>query len=577
MATQGDGGNPFSTVFDQRAAEVMEHFHVAGLSISVINGDKTFAKVGTTAVRISTSLSTVTSRVRRCFAERLSSCHSQNLSDDTQGYGKASLKDNRPATPDTLYYTGSTTKAFAAAATLKVIESGEGSNEPLKLQTKIASIIREDFVLQDDYATQHLTLEDALCHRTGMPRHDMAIGGPRDDLQKVVRRLRHLPMFAELRQKYQYCNLMFLVVGYCLEKLTSMSLGQYLRDNFWTPLDMTSTFFSRAEAEAHTESESDMKLATPYYWSDEERVQVEAPNMIDTPVHGAAGAMISNVMDYAKWLRAMIQQDKRILNEKSFTELRTPRITIVFEGQPKAFTGPEMYGLGWRSAVYQGHQAFYHGGTMIGFSTQIMYIPTLADGVGIAIMSNGEFESYFAINVLLYDVLHNIMDMPQEKRFDWLGYWSKHNKERVEKLYNSAGAIKDIYPAMAADSKMSLPLPLSAYAGTYQNPGYRTVMVKLVDHGEKTDHGGSSMGQLRVEARQQVWLHDLEFEHVSSNYFLAWMRPPGGLASGSFFNEAMAAEFTVNAGRKVSRLGIAYEPALGGKLTWFERVESKIS
>lgn len=41
-------------------------------------------------------------------------------------------------------------------------------------ETKICSIIRDDFVLQDEWATNHLTLEDAVCHRTGMPRHDKA-------------------------------------------------------------------------------------------------------------------------------------------------------------------------------------------------------------------------------------------------------------------------------------------------------------------------------------------------------------------------------------------------------------------
>lgn len=69
--------------------------------------------------------------------------------------------------------------------------------------TPIASLIPDDFVLMDDaWATAHITLEDALSHRTGLPRHDKStshwvdgedgdrrVATPRD----VVRSLRYLP------------------------------------------------------------------------------------------------------------------------------------------------------------------------------------------------------------------------------------------------------------------------------------------------------------------------------------------------------------------------------------------------
>jgi len=45
---------------------------------------------------------------------------------------------------------------------------------PLDWTTPIAAILRDDFVLQDPWATTHITIEDALSHRTGMPRHDRA-------------------------------------------------------------------------------------------------------------------------------------------------------------------------------------------------------------------------------------------------------------------------------------------------------------------------------------------------------------------------------------------------------------------
>ena len=34
--------------------------------------------------------------------------------------------------------------------------------------------MRDDFVRPDEYTTFHATIEDALSHRTGMPRHDLS-------------------------------------------------------------------------------------------------------------------------------------------------------------------------------------------------------------------------------------------------------------------------------------------------------------------------------------------------------------------------------------------------------------------
>lgn len=113
-------------------------------------------------------------------------------------------------TSKTLFYGASTSKAFTAAALSIMIASGNysipstSSASPAKLDwtTPIAALIPDDFVLMDDpWATAHITLEDALSHRTGLPRHDKSnahwlddggerrVATPRD----VTRSLRYLP------------------------------------------------------------------------------------------------------------------------------------------------------------------------------------------------------------------------------------------------------------------------------------------------------------------------------------------------------------------------------------------------
>lgn len=109
----------------------------------------------------------------------------------------------------------------------------------------MSEVIRDDFVLENNYATSHTTIEDVLSHRSGMPRHDFSYGGkyegheggPRD----VVRALRYLPLTAEPRTKYQYCNMMYVAASHVIETITGVWLGDFLRERIWEPLGMRST------------------------------------------------------------------------------------------------------------------------------------------------------------------------------------------------------------------------------------------------------------------------------------------------------------------------------------------------
>ncbi|WDK21193.1 penicillin-binding [Colletotrichum graminicola] len=115
---------------------IMEDWHAPGLTVAIIDGDKTWAK----------------------------------------GYGYAVL-NSTPMTPHTLFYTGSTTKSFTTAGLSLLIDNATANSSVysgLTWKTPVSSIFRDDFVLSDDWATAHITVEDALSHRTGYPRHDLA-------------------------------------------------------------------------------------------------------------------------------------------------------------------------------------------------------------------------------------------------------------------------------------------------------------------------------------------------------------------------------------------------------------------
>jgi len=79
----------------------------------------------------------------------------------------------RPVTNSTLFYAGSTTKSLTAAALSLLIDDEENFPD-LQWSTTIKSLIPEEFVTEDEYATNHLTLEDFLSHRSGYGRHEVS-------------------------------------------------------------------------------------------------------------------------------------------------------------------------------------------------------------------------------------------------------------------------------------------------------------------------------------------------------------------------------------------------------------------
>jgi CubicO group peptidase (beta-lactamase class C family) len=145
---------PFTPGLDNWITETLDHYKVPGLAVAIINGNQTITRV--------------------CWSFSLL-IESRAFTATPQGYGKAQFPDI-PVTPETMFYSASTTKAFVAAALSLLVDDDDNSSH-VKWTTPISQLIPDDFVLEDDYSTRHVTFEDAATHRTGMPRHDFSDRG----------------------------------------------------------------------------------------------------------------------------------------------------------------------------------------------------------------------------------------------------------------------------------------------------------------------------------------------------------------------------------------------------------------
>ena len=125
-----------------------------------------------------------------------------------RGYGFRNVQSQLPVTPRTLFAIGSNSKSFTVTV-LGMLNDEEKIDWDKPVREYLP-----DFRLHDPVATEQMTPRDLVCHRSGLPRHDLvwlATGLSRPELYG---RLRYLQPNKPFRSTYQYQNLMFMTAGY---------------------------------------------------------------------------------------------------------------------------------------------------------------------------------------------------------------------------------------------------------------------------------------------------------------------------------------------------------------------------
>lgn len=298
-----------------------------------------------------------------------------------------------------------------AAVLSALIHSGNFSALSQGWETPISSIIRDDFVLQDEWATNHITLNDAVSHRTGMARHDRswhwAVDGRTQTPRDIVRNMRNLPLTYEPRVKPLYCNTMFVVLSHVIETITGKWLGDVLKEKLWGPLGMNSTKFDLQEALDGPEH-----LASGYYWDLDEEEYKEVPHMPVVEISGA-GAVLSSALDYAKWVKSLLHQSGP-LSEDVHKDIRTPR--TLWDANLAPGYDLLLYGLGWMRTLHKGHVVYTHSGGMHAFASEVYWFPEAMYGV--VVFGNTAISQPLE-ETIAWKLIDDKLGIPQKERTDY--------------------------------------------------------------------------------------------------------------------------------------------------------------
>jgi CubicO group peptidase (beta-lactamase class C family) len=196
-----------------------------------------------------------------------------------KGYGYADVAKKRKADKKTLFAIGSSSKAFTAASVMQLVDE-----KKLDLNKSVISYL-PNFKLYDDYATKNITPRDLLSHRSGLPRHDLVWYGSKDSREGLYNRLRYLEPTAELRETWQYQNLMYMTAGYLVGQIEKESWEETVKRKIFMPLGMNATNFSVED------SKKVKNHALPY---NEKEGQLEKIDFRNIDAIGPAGSINSN-------------------------------------------------------------------------------------------------------------------------------------------------------------------------------------------------------------------------------------------------------------------------------------------
>jgi len=376
----------------------------------------------------------------------------------SKGYGYANIAKKTIVDGNTLFAIASNSKAFTATSIGQLAEEIK-----LNFSDKVIDHLSY-YKLYDDYTTQNETIEDLLCHRNGLGTFsgDLLWYATTKTPEEIISAQQYLKPKYNFRTRFGYSNISFLTAGMIIEKVTAMTWSKYVTDHFLTPLKMTRTLVS-------TDQIKKVKnVATPYFYENGKNIELKWVNWDNI---APAGALISSVNDYSKWLQLNLNKGtlngKKYFSKGTFNKLTTPYINFSVNDNNERINF-KAYGLGWSIQDYQGHKIVGHGGGYDGMISKSTFVPD--KNIGIIILTN---SLSWAPSALMYKTLDVLLANKTDGK-DWSTNYLSY-KQKQDSIAH-ADLIKNESLRGKLNNKH---LNFKEYSGVYTDKMYGDVKVYI--------------------------------------------------------------------------------------------------
>jgi CubicO group peptidase (beta-lactamase class C family) len=296
------------------------------------------------------------------------------------GFGVKELGGTEKPDGDTLFMIASNTKAMTTLLLAKLVDEHR-----ITWDTPVIKLF-PDFKLGDAETTRSVLVKHLICACTGMPRQDLEwiFDYGKMTPESTMALLGTMQPTSKFGELFQYSNLMAAAAGYTGAHVIhpDMELGaaydSAMQSNVFDPLQMKETTFDfkRAFTSNHAGSHSpdaDGKMAKA----------VTAINDAIIPARPAGGAW-SSVNDMLKYVSMELAEGKlpdgtTYISKEPLLQRRAPQVSI----------GKDVtYGMGLMVDTTYGVPVVHHGGDLVGYHSDMMWLPQ--QNVGLVILTNGD-------------------------------------------------------------------------------------------------------------------------------------------------------------------------------------------
>ncbi|CAH0997997.1 D-aminopeptidase [Emticicia aquatica] len=382
-----------------------------------------------------------------------------------KAYGVQNILDKTPYTTATLSTCASTTKAMTAICMAILVDEGK-----VKWSDVVSDILPE-FKLSSPYVTAEITIKDLFTHNTGLGNADLlwVLGYSRAE---ILQRMQAIPLSYSLRASYTYQNLMYMVAGEVIKKITGKTWDDFVTERLFKPIGMTNTYadYSKIPLTA--------AKTTPHYEDKDNQNAVRTIDYLTDDNVGAAGGVWSCADDMSKWLQFLQDSTKtngsRLLKAETFAELFKPQALV----PPNSFyptmqlTKPHWtsYGLGWFQHDYRGKMVQFHTGSLDGLVSIAGMIPE--ERIAVYVFGNLDHTE------IRHALMYKAFDLWTFNDFN--NDWSNDFYKLYKGLNDNADKKEQEQLAKRVlNTQPSLSLPF--YTGKYVNKVYGNAEVELIN------------------------------------------------------------------------------------------------
>ena len=414
-----------------------------------------------------------------------------------KGYGVRSLKTMEKVDENTLFGVASNSKAFTSSALGMLVDEGK-----LKWDDKVTDYIPE-FKLYNPYVTDEFTIRDLLTHRSGMGlgAGDLMMFPDKSDFTKkdIIHNLRYLKQVSGFRTKYDYDNLLYIVAGEIVAKVSGISWEDFIEKRIMQPLQMNASAASLNRLKSRANS---IVPHAPV------NGKVEAIDIDWSETANAAGGIWTNLTDFSKWLILLMNKgkygenlSKTLFSPQVHNELWTPQTIIPVNTSAPYQTHFSSYGLGFGLSDVKGYKQVTHTGGLAGIVTQETMFPEL--NLGIIVLTNQQVGAAFvAITNTIKDSYLGITGM------DWV-------KLLHDRVVAGDAAAKKVTDGIAKEieeqqKKNAGPVNMDLYTGTYTDQWFGDITISVKN------------GKTRFDSKRSPKLTGEVSAYKGSTFIVKW-------------------------------------------------------